>query len=279
MTPQRRATVPARRSLHRALGRHRGTRRDEPANQQGGRHRSPKRRQRAAPVGASALVGIVVAATALVQGAGNPSDTATTSGPSPSSTVPDAASEAASARSPEPVPDASVRDRQREPVSRSGQRKKAVPLPDPSGTTPDWLEVCQSVVADDTSANGRIPDENLCGLNGGPLHLRSDAADAFWRLSERYEARFGQEPCVTDGYRDIGAQERLYATKPQLAAKPGTSNHGWGIAVDLCGGVESFSTEQHAWLSDNARAFGWTNPDWARATGSKPEPWHWEYVD
>src|SRR3546814_10175819 len=113
------------------------------------------------------------------------SELATSPDPWANSTVPDAASEAATSRSPEPVPDASVRDRQREPVSRSGQRRKKEPLPDPSVTPPGWVEVCQSVVADDTSANGRIPDENLCELNGGPLHLRSDAADALWRLSER----------------------------------------------------------------------------------------------
>jgi hypothetical protein len=24
--------------------------------------------------------------------------------------------------------------------------------------------------------------------------------------------------------------------------------------------------------------FGWINPDWALPGGSKPEPWHWEFV-
>jgi LAS superfamily LD-carboxypeptidase LdcB len=28
----------------------------------------------------------------------------------------------------------------------------------------------------------------------------------------------------------------------------------------------------------HAEEYGWTLPDWARTTGSKPEPWHWEYV-
>ena len=26
-------------------------------------------------------------------------------------------------------------------------------------------------------------------------------------------------------------------------------------------------------------AYGWDNPEWARAGGSKNEPWHWEYGD
>ena len=45
---------------------------------------------------------------------------------------------------------------------------------------------------------------------------------------------------------------RLYGQKPVLAAVPGTSNHGWGLAVDLCGGIERFGTQQYAWMQANA---------------------------
>jgi D-alanyl-D-alanine carboxypeptidase len=37
--------------------------------------------------------------------------------------------------------------------------------------------------------------------------------------------------------------------------------------------------EHYAWLLENAPAFGWDNPAWARKGGSGPyEPWHFEYV-
>jgi LAS superfamily LD-carboxypeptidase LdcB len=66
--------------------------------------------------------------------------------------------------------------------------------------------------------------------------------------------------------------------KPHLAATPGTSVHGWGLAVDLCGGVERFGTTQNTWLLAHAPAHGWSHPAWAAAGGSRPEPWHFEYA-
>lgn len=38
---------------------------------------------------------------------------------------------------------------------------------------------------------------------------------------------------VTDGYRTREQQERAYAAKPGLAARPGTSLHERGLAVDI----------------------------------------------
>lgn len=34
----------------------------------------------------------------------------------------------------------------------------------------------------------------------------------------------------------------------------------------------------HQWMQDNSMRFGWFHPDWAEPTGSKPEPWHWEFA-
>ncbi len=65
--------------------------------------------------------------------------------------------------------------------------------------------------------------------------------------------------------------------KPRLAAVPGTSNHGRGLAVDLCGGAERFDGAAHRWLQANAGRFGWVHPAWARQGGRREEPWHWEY--
>ncbi|GAB3590891.1 hypothetical protein GCM10027446_07070 [Angustibacter peucedani] len=127
--------------------------------------------------------------------------------------------------------------------------------------------------------NGTIPTAALCPVWGAPTALlRADAAAALTRLSHQYAAQFGTPLCLTDSYRSLAAQVAVYAAKPALAAKPGTSNHGWGVAVDLCGGVQSFGTEQHAWMLAHAPLLGWFHPAWAGPAGSRPEPWHWEFA-
>jgi hypothetical protein len=125
--------------------------------------------------------------------------------------------------------------------------------------------------------NGFIPRTALCPIGIGPHILRCDAAAAFAALDEAYLRAFGVPLCVTDSYRTFDAQVRLYGEKPALAAVPGTSNHGWGLAVDLCGGAESFGTPVHAWLAATAPALGWVNPSWARPGAGREEPWHWEF--
>lgn len=127
--------------------------------------------------------------------------------------------------------------------------------------------------------NGQIPVGALCALASSPGHfLRADAAYAFDRLSNAYAQRFGAPICVTDSYRSLAEQISVFARKPGLAARPGTSNHGWGTATDLCGGIQSFRSAQHHWMLMNAPLYGWFHPAWAQATGSKPEPWHWEFA-
>ena len=126
--------------------------------------------------------------------------------------------------------------------------------------------------------NGQIPPDALCPLAADPRQrLRADAAFGFDRLTRAYRARFGAPPCITDSYRTYAQQVRLFAAKPGLAAVPGSSNHGWGTALDLCGGIQSFTSAEHAWMLDNAPLYGWFHPGWAQAGGSRPEPWHWEF--
>jgi LAS superfamily LD-carboxypeptidase LdcB len=97
-------------------------------------------------------------------------------------------------------------------------------------------------------------------------------------MSAAFGASFGRPLCVTDSYRTFDSQVRLYGLKPALAAIPGTSNHGWGLAVDLCGGAQSYGTPEYAWLVGSGPAFGWSNPPWAQPGRGREEPWHWEFV-
>jgi cell wall-associated NlpC family hydrolase len=126
--------------------------------------------------------------------------------------------------------------------------------------------------------NGLIPPSAMCPLGPAGHVLRCDAAAAYRAMSAAFAGAFGSPICITDSYRTYASQVRLYGQKPALAAVPGTSNHGWGLAVDLCGGIERFGTPQYTWLTANAGRFGFLHPDWAEPGRGREEPWHWEYA-
>ncbi|MGY2064414.1 NlpC/P60 family protein [Blastococcus sp. SYSU DS0619] len=141
------------------------------------------------------------------------------------------------------------------------------PLPAPGPVSPAW----------GGWSNGRIPAEALCRLGIAGHALRCDAAASYAQLDAAFAAEFGTPLRITDSYRSFGAQVAAYYAKPGLAAVPGTSNHGWALAVDIGGGVNVAGTPQWTWMTANAARFGFVQPDWARPGGEKPEPWHWEF--
>ena len=96
-------------------------------------------------------------------------------------------------------------------------------------------------------------------------------------MSKAYARDTGQTICVTDSYRSYAEQVVTKQNRGGWAAAPGTSNHGLGKALDLCGGINNFGHPAHAWMQQNAPLYGWFHPSWAAAGGSLPEPWHWEF--
>jgi len=124
--------------------------------------------------------------------------------------------------------------------------------------------------------NGRIPLVALCPIDRAGRHLlRCDAAQAFTAMAAAYHAELGRPLGITDAYRDYAAQVDVHRRKPRLAATPGTSRHGWGLAVDLA--VGGWTSPTFRWLQTHASRYGWHHPPWAAPTGPKPEPWHWEF--
>lgn len=117
--------------------------------------------------------------------------------------------------------------------------------------------------------NGRIPSGALSTIGEGQHRLWEPAAKAFTQLMADAR-RDGVTIGVTDSYRDLAGQERVAAKKGLyrnggLAATPGTSNHGWGLSVDL-----SLDTGAQSWMRDNGWRYGFVE-DVPR------EPWHWTY--
>lgn len=86
--------------------------------------------------------------------------------------------------------------------------------------------------------NGRLPASALGQIPGG--RLRKDAAAAWNAMCADAARRGFPVPRPTSSrvaYRTLGEQQmfwNLYVSgRGNLAARPGTSNHGWGIAVDV----------------------------------------------
>lgn len=129
--------------------------------------------------------------------------------------------------------------------------------------------------------NGAMPRSALCEVPSAPGHLlRCDAAEAFAELAAAYEADTGRPLRVVSSYRTFAEQVTLRASKGWLAARPGTSQHGRGVAVDLAdmGRLGQFDAPAYLWMTRNAPAFGWYHPAAMEPGGSgPPEPWHWEY--
>jgi peptidoglycan hydrolase-like protein with peptidoglycan-binding domain len=130
--------------------------------------------------------------------------------------------------------------------------------------------------------NGRLPDSDLAPtLLGG--RLRKDAADSADRLFTKYALDTGgvlQAVSPADTYRSYEQQVQARKNVGNLAAVPGTSNHGWGVAVDFANGMNSWSSAAQDWFRRNGGDFGWETPDWAsnpRNRYYKNEPWHKEF--
>jgi hypothetical protein len=125
--------------------------------------------------------------------------------------------------------------------------------------------------------NGLLPASALCTLFDGHTQMRADAAVNLAELNEAYVARFGADLCLSSGYRTLAQQRSVKAEKGGLAATPGKSNHGWGLAIDFCS--KETTGERWTWLNENAPLYDFENPSWARDGGSGPhERWHWEYL-
>jgi LAS superfamily LD-carboxypeptidase LdcB len=107
---------------------------------------------------------------------------------------------------------------------------------------------------------------------GGGFYLAEGAAGAWLAMLEAAE-RAGIKLFVNTAFRANDEQLRLYQLwkdgKGNLAAAPGYSNHQMGLSVDI-GGVGSYQSAAYAWLSANARRFGFVND----VSG---EYWHWTW--
>jgi len=117
-------------------------------------------------------------------------------------------------------------------------------------------------------ANGRLPDSKLTGVGEGEK-LTEAAAKQFRRMDAAARTE-GIDLRVNSGYRTYSQQAfyyQRYLNGGNVAAPPGSSNHGWGLSVDLDVNGESGASR---WLRKNGAKYGFFND-------VATEPWHWTY--
>jgi len=130
-------------------------------------------------------------------------------------------------------------------------------------------------------SNGYLPEDRLCSLPWDRAELLlCQAADDLQRLNAAFKARYGINIPINDSYRDYDGQVQARAVHGNLAAVPGTSNHGWAAAIDIAGAAlpGGYDGDAYLWLRQQLTAYNWVLPSWARPGGTKPEPWHFEYT-
>lgn len=117
--------------------------------------------------------------------------------------------------------------------------------------------------------NGEVPRAELMNVAGTGHRLWAPAGQAFEQLLAD-AAKDGVSIGITDSYRsydaqvDVAERKGLYS-QGGLAATPGTSPHGWGIALDL-----DLNSQAQAWMRSNAGRYGFVED-------TPREPWHWVY--
>lgn len=119
--------------------------------------------------------------------------------------------------------------------------------------------------------------------------LRDDAGVNFDAM-QKAAANDGRTLTIISGYRSYSYQSGLYntykardgqANADRYSARAGFSEHQTGLAADLNTITNFDSTNEFAWLKDNAYKYGFIlrYPSGKEfITGYMYEPWHWRYV-
>lgn len=141
-------------------------------------------------------------------------------------------------------------------------------------------------------ANGELDPHLLVALERDVAH---HLAARSWRAMQAAAKRDGVRIAVgADAYRPFETQDRIFRARytphsfwlptarkydgqwwvkkrgQDAAAVPGTSNHGWGLAVDV-DDCSSENTPACRWLKAKAAGYGWS-------AEIQSEAWHWRAV-
>ena len=173
-------------------------------------------------------------------------------------------------------------------VLLDGSMKTALPDKDIDGTV--FLVNRQHAISKYYS-----PATRKVNGSGMSQSMREDAADAIEEMFAAAKAD-GITLSVVSGYRSYSKQSTIYSRKKasqgeaaadRISARPGTSEHQLGLAMDLAQKNSSTlnagfaKTKEGQWVEANAHRFGFIIrylQDYEDVTGYVYEPWHVRYV-
>jgi hypothetical protein len=120
-------------------------------------------------------------------------------------------------------------------------------------------------------SNGLFDESNTVAIPGG--RLWPEAGLTWNAMRTSYIAGGGaasefMPAGPNSSARTRAAQDHFWTHQPPPAARPYTSNHGWGIAVDVV------SQKAAAWIVNNGARYGWSHDEGQRVG----EWWHMRYV-
>jgi hypothetical protein len=133
--------------------------------------------------------------------------------------------------------------------------------------------------ATNPTVSGCISDSKLKSTGVGNNKLQKEAADGFIKMYSDMPENIKKSVKFTDGYRPLKVQCNIFdfdhyektgkrrkkGTAGTPVATPGSSNHGWGRAIDIS------PDNVQKWIKENGPKYGWC---WGEV---KSEPWHFTF--
>ncbi|MBM6620006.1 SH3 domain-containing protein [Micrococcaceae bacterium RIT802] len=131
-------------------------------------------------------------------------------------------------------------------------------------------------------ANGKLASSNLVAVSWDPGQnlVAGPALGDLTKLNKAFKKKFRRNLEIDLTYRTRGTQDYLYRELgPMIAAKPGTSNHGWGLAIDFPETRDyGFGGKYYTWLKAHSKSYGWVHHKVYEKGSPYAEAWHFEYM-
>lgn len=130
--------------------------------------------------------------------------------------------------------------------------------------------------------NGKVQEKMLVaiGWDKEKTLIAAPALKDLTRLNTAFKKKFGRNMDIDLAYRTRATQDYYWGELgPYIAARPGTSNHGWGTAIDTPETFNySFRGKYYKWLKTHSKKFNWVHRKNLEEGSPYAEAWHFEYV-
>ncbi|GAA4368326.1 SH3 domain-containing protein [Paeniglutamicibacter cryotolerans] len=130
--------------------------------------------------------------------------------------------------------------------------------------------------------NGKVPASMLVAIpwDREKTLIAAPALADLTHLNASFKKKFGTSLTIDLAYRTRETQDYYWTDLgPLVAARPGTSNHGWGTAIDLPETYDySFRGKYFKWLKVNSKKYNWVHRSYLEEGSKYAEAWHFEYV-